>query len=206
LIVNFADSLQHAPLAPADLFIVEGESAAKAVCAVRDPHLQAVLPLQGKPVNAMRAARGKLRASPWLSAPGTALPLGDLRYERVILLLDPYADGIHAGALIQIFFPECMRTLLEQGLVEIVHAPWGEVRLANSEARVAYHELEFQQLCRELTSDHGKRGDRIRHRGLGTITPAILERTCVNRRTRRARVLSVADAEKAAAVFGRPSL
>ena len=214
LVPNFVDSLQHAPLARAELFIVEGESAAQAVCAVRDPRLQAVLPLQGKPVNAMRASRGRVRASPWLSAltgvlgtaPGTALPLGDLRYERIILLLDPDADGIHAGALVQIFFLECMRSLLQQGLVEIVHAPWGEVRMPDRESRIAYHEAAFQQLCRDLRADGGKSGDRIRHRGLATITPAILERTCVNRATRRSRVLTVADAEKAAEVFGRSRL
>jgi DNA gyrase subunit B len=162
----------------------------------------------------MRASRGKVQASPWLSAlakvlgsaPGTALPLGELRYERVILLFDPDADGIHAGALVQIFFLEYMHSLLEKGVVEIVHAPWGEVRRTNSEPKIAYHETEFQLLCRDGLGDGGNLGDRIRHRGLGTITPSILQRTCVNRLTRRSRVLSVADAEKAANVFGRSVL
>jgi DNA gyrase/topoisomerase IV subunit B len=120
------DSQWHAPQAEAELFIVEGDSAAAAVCAVRNPMLQAVLPLQGKPMNAIRASPGRLLSSPWLmsltavlgNAPGTALPLGELRY-----------------------------------------------------------------------------------RALGTITPAILERVCVNPATRRSRVLSVADAEMAVKVF-----
>ncbi len=210
MIANFADSLRHAPGAPAELFIVEGDSAAKAVCAVRNPQLQAVLPLQGKPVNALRASPGRVKASPWLAAltevlgnaAGTALPFGDLRYERIILLMDPDADGIHAGALVQIFFLQCMRSLLEQGRVSIVHAPWGELRVAGCEPQLAYHDAEFQQLCRALRGDGQRPFDRIRHRGLGTITPGILERTCINAGTRKTRVLTVDDAQKAADIFG----
>jgi DNA gyrase subunit B len=204
------DSLRHAPSAPAELFIVEGESAAKAVCAVRDPALQAVLPLQGKPVNAVKASPGRVLASPWLSAltdalgtaPGTSLPLGELRYERVVLLMDPDADGIHAGALVQIFLLQYMRRLLEEGRVAIVHAPWGEVRLPDQDPLLAFHEAEFQQMCRSHRPNGVKQGDHIRYRGLGTITPSILERVCVNSTTRRAHNLTAADAEIAAKVFG----
>jgi DNA gyrase subunit B len=209
LVSRIFDSQSHAPESPAELFIVEGESAAEAVCAIRNPRLQAVLPLQGKPMNALRASPGRLRTSLWLTgltqvlgdAPGTALPLGTLRFQRVLLLLDPDADGIHAGALLQIFFYQCMRTLLEDGVVEIVHAPWGEIRRRGHEPLLSFHAEEFQRQCRALAI-RGEPGEKIRHRGLGTITPAILEHTCVNPLTRRSRVLSVSDAEQAAAVFG----
>jgi DNA gyrase subunit B len=42
---------------------------------------------------------------------------------------------------------------------------------------------------------------RIRHRGLGTITPELLRRCCVDPATRRARALSVEDAALAVKVF-----
>lgn len=203
------DSLQHAPAAPAELFIVEGESAARAVVNVRDAKIQAVLPLQGKPVNALKASPARVRGSPWLAAltaalgtaPGTSLPLGDLRYERVILLMDPDADGIHAGALVQIFFLRYMRRLLEDKRVAIVHAPWGEVRLPGKAPLLAFHEVEFQQLCRAHRPDGIKQGDHVRYRGLGTITPAVLERVCVNPSSRTVYDLTIADAEHAARVF-----
>ena len=209
-IANFADSLRHQPEAPAELFVVEGDSAANAVCAVRDPQLQAVMPLQGKPMNAMRVSPRRLLTSPWLqgltqllgSAPGTALPLGELRYERVILLLDPDADGIHAGALLQIFFYHCMRSLLADGRVAIVHAPWGEFQQPGRAPLLAYSEPEFQTLGRAQTADGKSTGHRIRHRGLGTITPAILGQTCVDPATRRMHVLSLADVEHAVRLFG----
>jgi DNA gyrase subunit B/topoisomerase-4 subunit B len=206
---KFFDSLQHAPLVPAELFIVEGDSAAQAVCAVRNPALQAVLPLPGKPMNAMRASPGRLASSPWLmtltvvlgSAPGTALPLGELRYRRVLLLSDPDADGIHISALLQIFFYHCMRPLLEARQIEIIHAPWGEIRRPGATPLLSFHAAQFAQQSRELSGADAGRVQRVRYRGLGTITPAILERECINPATRKSHVLSVADAELAVKVF-----
>lgn len=202
------DSLEHAPASNAELIVVEGDSAAAAVCAVRDPRLQAVFAMQGKPVNAARAPRSRVAQSPWLrqiaallgDAPGTALPLGELRYQRVILLMDPDADGIHVAALLQIFFHECMPTLLEQGRVLIVHAPWAELRRPGMPPLLSFHDAQFREQCRRLEQD-GEAFERIRFRGLGTLTPAVLERCCVNPVTRRARTLSIADAALAASVF-----
>jgi DNA gyrase/topoisomerase IV subunit B len=202
------DSAEHAPGAPAELFLVEGDSAAEAVCAVRDPRLQAVFALQGKPVNARRASRSRVARSPWLmqisallgDAPGTALPLGDLRYERVILLMDPDADGIHTAALLQIFFHDCMPVLLEQRRILMVHAPWAEIRRAGEPPLLSFHEREFRRQCGQL-EQAGVAFERIRHRGLGTITPAVLERCCVNPETRFAQALSLEDAALAVQVF-----
>ena len=41
---KLADSAEHGPGSGAELFVVEGDSAAAAVARVRDPRLQAVLP------------------------------------------------------------------------------------------------------------------------------------------------------------------
>jgi len=204
------DSLRHAPEVDAELFVVEGDSAAEAVCAVRNVGFQAVLPIQGKPTNALRASRRRILANPWLAAftaalgnaAGTALPLGELRYRRLLLLLDPDADGIHTGALLQIFLHQFMRPLFERRQVEIVHAPWGEIRAVDVEPLLAFHEAEFQRLCREQRSTTPTRLECIRHRGVGTITPTVLERTCINPTTRRTHVLTTADVEAAIAVFG----
>ena len=48
--------------AGAELFVVEGESAAASVVRVRDAGFQAVLPMQGKPLNSLRASREKVLA------------------------------------------------------------------------------------------------------------------------------------------------
>lgn len=204
----YLDSRIHAPEGDAELFLVEGESAAQALGALRNPQLQAVLSLQGKPLNALKASPRRLRSSPVFSAltavlgeaPGTALPLGELRYRRLLLLMDPDADGIHTGALVQLFLLRCMPTLVEQGIVWIIHAPWGEIRRPGVEPLLSFDALEYREQCRAVEGEPGLL--RIRHRGLGTITPAVLARSCIDPATRRARALTLEDLRDAARVFG----
>jgi DNA gyrase/topoisomerase IV subunit B len=58
-----------------------------------------------------------------------------------------------------------------------------------------------------MTAPNGTAVERVRYRGLGTITPAVLERYCVNSSTRKERRLTVEDAAMAVKVFGLvPSL
>jgi DNA gyrase subunit B/topoisomerase-4 subunit B len=204
----FLDSLQSTFGGDSELFLVEGESAGKALAGVRNARLQAVLSFQGKPLNALKASPGRLLSSPAIArltrvlgdAPGTALPLGDLRYRRVLLLMDPDADGIHTGALVQLFFLRCMPVLVERGLLWIVHAPWGEIRRPGQPPLLSFDAMEYRAQCRALEGQPDVL--RIRHRGLGTIAPSTLEACCVNPVTRRARALTMDDVREAARVFG----
>ena len=52
---KFDDCVLHGRGIDAELFVVEGDSAAGAVANLRDAQTQAVLPMQGKPLNALRA-------------------------------------------------------------------------------------------------------------------------------------------------------
>ena len=115
----------------AELFVVEGESAAAAVARVRDADFQAVLPMQGKPLNATRATRAKLLAhplfGPLVDAVGTGIEpdyrATSLRYGRILLLMDPDADGIHCGVLLLLFFRRWMPQLIAAGRIGIVRPP-----------------------------------------------------------------------------------
>jgi DNA gyrase subunit B len=215
---RLADCLLHGPESGAELFIVEGRSAAEAVCAVRDPLRQAVLPLQGKPLNGARATHARVAADPFLGAlaaalgtgRGEACSLAGLRYERVLLLHDPDADGIHIGALLLMHLARWHTPLLEAGRIERVHAPVGEVRGTAGGTRtddppaLAFGEAHFRVLCERARARHGGAVVALRHRGLGGIAPATLEATCVDPATRLTTVLDGTDARLAAAVFGAP--
>ena len=102
--VTLIDSQRHG--AGCELFLVEGESAAGAVAAVRDARTQAVLACQGKPLNAWRATPARVAAYPlypqlasalgWSSvvdSSATAAP----RFERVMLLFDAQARDAAAS-------------------------------------------------------------------------------------------------------------
>ena len=194
--------------ADSELFVVEGDSAALAVSRVRDPLTQAVLPMQGKPLNALKATEKRLAAQPLFTALteslgagcGTAFDLAKLRYARVLLLMDPDADGIHCGVLILMFFKRLMRPLLDGGHVEIVRPPWGEVVAADgSPPRHAISEAELLAVS-DAVRAVGPATAR-RYRGLAAIDSQVLLTTCVARATRRTQRISTAQAAAMIAVF-----
>lgn len=210
---ELSDCVLHGPESGAELFVVEGRCAADAVRAVRDPLRQAVLPLQGKPLNGARATAARVATDPFLGALASALGTGwgaacsldGLRYERVLLLHDPDADGIHIGALLLMHVARWLAPLLEAGRVERVHAPIGEVRGAPGESpALAFGDAHLRVLCERARARHGDAFVAVRHRGLGAISPAALRATCVDPATRLTTVLDDTDARLAAAAFGTP--
>ena len=213
--VQLDDCALHGPgsYAPAgvvpELFVVEGESAALAVTRVRDATTQAVIAMQGKPLNAVRATEKKLAAHPLFTGltdslgtgRGDAFDLAKLRYARVLLLMDPDADGIHCGVLMLMFFYRWMRPLLDAGHVEIVRPPWGEVVPADgTPPRHACSEAEFQALS-DAVRARGPATAR-RFRGLAAIEPQLLLAACIAPATRRTDRISTAEAAAMIDMFG----
>lgn len=213
--IKLHDCVLHGPDSGAELFVVEGDSAASAVAAACDPQRQAVLPLQGKPLNAARASAARVARDPFLGALSQALGTGwgeacsltGLRYSRVLLLHDPDADGIHIGALLLMYFARWMPPLLAAGRIERIHAPIGEVLDdpalgADSPRSLAYSEPHFLALCQTARANHGQAMVARRYRGLGGLAPGVLQTHCLAPTSRLARVLSPDDAREAAAIFG----
>lgn len=198
--------------ADAELFIVEGDSAARSVVALRNDLIQAVLPLQGKPLNAWKASRAKVLASPLYRQLADALGLPDavagddeslqtLRYMRVLLLFDPDADGIHIGALMLLYFRRWLPALLDAGCIEIVRAPMFAITHADV-AMYAYSRAHADALIGQLRESgvvdvqvHG-------YRGLGSIPSRVLQELCIDPRTRRSRVVGAEDVAAVMQAFG----
>lgn len=217
------DCQQHGRDSQAELFIVEGDSASKAVCGLRDASFQAVLPMQGKPVNASKASARAIRenalfnelrialgyASQATSPKETAIVVEDCRYRQIILLFDPDADGIHCGALMLIYFYHHLRPLLAAGRVGVIRAPLYELTYsqllvagAPRESKYAYTDVELQRLQRELTLAGVMQLKTHRTRGLGGMRSELLRSTSIDPATRHFCALTNADAEAALAIFG----
>lgn len=229
---KLVDCQDHGPNANAELILVEGDSAASSVVAVRDPRRQAILPLQGKPLNAWMATEAKvaqhvffqqLAQALGLTTP-TAWPLGQpeaLRFKRVVLLFDPDADGIHIGALMVLYFQRWLPRLIAGGHLWLARAPMFEIEVpellrsaapessrdaAQTAARhqYAYNPGHCRQLVEHLKTQSGNPDIRVRaFRGLGGLAPELLRERCVDPGTRMAHALGAVDVQAVVEVFGR---
>ncbi len=222
--VKLQDCRTHGVNSGAELFIVEGDSASQAVTAIRDEKFQAVLPMQGKPLNATKASAQKVRRFELFAEllrslgyaadePASTKPVdpGACRFERIIFLFDPDADGIHCEALMLMFFHQALLPLLASGKVHSVRAPMFRFTLEHpspaNEAKpiepphYAYSEAEAMQLFAQLES-LDIQVKRIRYRGLAGMHRESLLETCVSPASRKLRRITTLDAEAAISVFG----
>lgn len=198
------------PGSGSELFIVEGDSAAEAVKIVRNPATQAVLPMQGKPMNALKATARELsenvQFAALLDALGgeqvAALQANTLRYQRYILLFDPDADGIHSGTLMLLFFYRWLPELLDAGRVFDAHAPLWQVTAEGLQgaayAKSANHLEKVRSYLREKGAGEIQAK---RFRGLANVPAPIIGTHCVHPATRQLRPLSRSDATTAIDVF-----
>lgn len=227
--VKLLDCHQHGVDSDAELLVVEGDSAAKAVWGACNRENQAVLPMQGKPMNACKASLKAVAGNELFLELCAALGfrIGQVvnpchcRFRRLILLFDPDADGIHCGALLLLFIERYLEPLLAAGQVGLVRAPLFRFQVAArtqpefssqvpAEAAgsgdathqlYAYSESEAQRLVGELKSE-GYTFRRQHFRGLASLGEELLENQCLNPATRRYVTVSVRDAEAARQVFG----
>ena len=211
---KLADCEQHGAGSGAELILVEGDSAQDSVLAVRDARTQAVLPLQGKPLNAWAASRDKVeqhvlfqQLAQALGMPSaTALPddgVTALRHERIVLLFDPDADGIHIGALVQLYFARWLPAVVEAGLLCLCRAPMYELVDADGVVHHALTPDHRQRIEQSLRTTAETPPPMVRAlRGIGGFAPDTLRRLCVDPTTRLARVLSPNDVQQAVELFG----
>ena len=205
------DSRRHGAGSGAELFLVEGDSAAGSVSLVRDPETQAVLPMQGKPLNAAKAPPAKVAAHPLFRALADAVGAGDgptfdlarARYERIVLLMDADADGIHCAALMCLYFYRRMWRLLEDGRVSIAHAPLAVISAATlARPEYVFTEIDYRERAQALRAA-GHEIQVVRYRGLAGLDLGTLAASCVRPATRVLHVLGRPDADAMLRVLGR---
>ncbi|MDB6080950.1 MAG: parE, partial [Chlamydiia bacterium] len=152
------------------IFLTEGDSACASIVGSRDPFLQAVFPLRGKPLNVYGMKLDQLYRNEEMYNLMSALNIEDgiekLRYNKVILATDADVDGMHIRNLLITFFLTYFENLVMNGHLFILETPLFKIR-HKEETVFCYTESERDVVLKRFT----KSVEVTRFKGLGEISP-----------------------------------
>ena len=156
------------------LFITEGDSASGSITKARDPNLQAVFSLRGKPLNCYGLTKKIVYENEEFNLLQHALNIEDsieeLRYNNVVIATDADVDGMHIRLLILTFFLQFFPDLVRNHHVKILETPLFRVR-NKQETIYCYNEQEKQAAIVKLKN----KCEITRFKGLGEISPEEFE-------------------------------
>ena len=152
------------------IFITEGDSASGSITKSRDPNLQAVFSLRGKPLNSYGLTKKIVYENEEFNLLQAALNIEDgldgLRYNKVIIATDADVDGMHIRLLLITFFLQFFPDLIKRNHVYILQTPLFRVR---NKQKTWYCYTEEERL--NAIAAAGKNAEITRFKGLGEISP-----------------------------------
>lgn len=152
------------------IFITEGDSASGSITKSRNPNLQAVFSLRGKPLNTFGLTKKIVYENEEFNLLQAALNIEEgmdgLRYNKVIIATDADTDGMHIRLLLLTFFLQFFPDLIKKNHVYVLQTPLFRVR-NKKKTRYCYTEEERLSAIDEL----GPNPEITRFKGLGEISP-----------------------------------
>jgi DNA gyrase subunit B len=165
------------------LYLVEGDSAGGSCKQGRDSRYHAILPLRGKIPNVEKMKLNVIlknrEIASIVAAVGTGVGadciLENLRYGRIVVLVDADVDGTHIATLLATLFWRTMRPIIEAGKFFIARPPLFLIKnRTGSKYQYAYSEEELD----DVLNMYGGKNARIqRYKGLGEMNPEQLRTT-----------------------------
>ncbi|MDR1500192.1 MAG: type IIA DNA topoisomerase subunit B [Tannerellaceae bacterium] len=153
------------------IFITEGDSASGSITKSRDPNLQAVFSLRGKPLNCFGLTKKIVYENEEFNLLQAALNIEDglegLRYNKIVIATDADVDGMHIRLLLMTFFLQFFPDLIKGNHVYILQTPLFRVR---NKERTWYCYSDAERLS--AIEEAGKNPEITRFKGLGEISPS----------------------------------
>ena len=198
----------------AELYIVEGDSAATSCKLGRKAEYQAIMPVRGKTLNCLKSDYDKIFKSEvitdLLKVIGCGVEiktkkkndvatfdLNNLRWSKVIICTDADEDGFQIRTLLLTLFYRLLPTLLEEHKVFIAETPLFEIT-TKDEKFFAYDEFEKAEILKKIGH---KRYTLQRSKGLGENNADMMWQTTMNPETRRLIAVSPTDAAQTEIIF-----
>ncbi|NNM95016.1 MAG: type IIA DNA topoisomerase subunit B [Bacteroidia bacterium] len=152
------------------LFITEGDSASGSITKARDPNIQGVFSLKGKPLNTYSLTKKIVYENEEFNLLQNALNIEEsienLRYNNVVISTDADVDGMHIRLLLLTFFLQFFPEVVKKNHLYILETPLFRVR-NKKETIYCYSEIEKIQAIEKL----GVKPEITRFKGLGEISP-----------------------------------
>lgn len=168
-----------------EVFIVEGDSAGGTAVMGRNAALQAVLPLRGKILNTEAASLKRILQNSEINdivetlgaGIGSSFDIHQLRYGRVILLMDADSDGYHISTLLLTFFFRYMPELIRQGRLFLAQPPLYRIEVGR-EIHYAQSDAEKEEILASLPAN--RHPTVLRFKGLGEMNAEQLKETTLD--------------------------
>ena len=194
-----------------ELHIVEGDSAAGSLKAGRDSRYQALMPIRGKIINALRASTADVLKNSEAAAiiqivgagSGRTFDIDQMRYSKIMITADADVDGNHIRTLLITLFWKQMRPLVEAGRLYTSVPPLYSIKTNGKKGETIYitDDDELQEVIKRLAKEKKSHGPASRFKGLGEMDPDELYQTTLNPANRIIRQITVEDATNAEAML-----